>query len=328
MNESGHFLITLDTELAWGHFDIDDVRSRIFAGGGDFVRENVERLLDLFNEFGIIGTWAVVGHLFYDQCEECEICPVLTWEGKYKSFQEVYRTADRRWYGTDLVKKILSSPLSQEIGFHGYTHRVFDETHMTVEDARTEVKEWLRVASKWGVGPGAVVFPRNQVGHLAVFEELGFVCYRGVEVAPARWKFLDEAGPLAVLSPLRLYLSTPMVYDPKLNRVGMVDLPASRWIGSDHRLERSTGLDRLFAMRLARVAEALKVAVQENKVVHVYLHPYELQKESDFEMIRELLSFVGDLVADGSIHSVGMAQLARRLLPALDKREDHTKSIE
>lgn len=321
--ESGHLLISLDTELAWGHFDLDDDRSRLFATGGEFVRENVDRLLGLFNDFALTGSWAVVGHLFYDRCEECEVCPVLAWEGKHKSFHDIYGTADRKWYGSDIVQKILASPYFQEIGFHGYTHRVFAENTMTVEDARVEAEEWLRVASRWGIEPGAVVFPRNILGHRQLLKELGFVCYRDVEVVPRKWQYFDTDRPLAPLKPLRAYLSTPVAYHPTLDRFGLVVLPASRWIGSDHSFERRIGLDYLFGVRLARVATALEIAAQEKKVIHVYLHPYELQKQSDFDRLCDFLSVAGDLVARGYIRSVGMAQLAREILSDLQSRQDY-----
>lgn len=313
---TGYFLISLDTELAWGHYDLDHVRRVKISDDGVRERENVDRLLRLFNDFSIVGTWAVVGHLFYSKCEECEVCPVLDWQEKHGCFNEIYKTANRQWYGSDIIDMIRNSRVPQEIGFHGYTHRVFDETKMTAEEARIEAGEWLRVASKWGIGPGSIVFPRNQVGHIPVFKEMGFVCFRGAEVVPTKRQTLGAAGG-AFFSKLAPYLSPPEVYKPKLDPAGLVNLPASRWIGPDHNLENLALFENLYSLRLKKIADAVKVAAREKKVVHIWLHPYEFQSERDFERLRNLLSVVGELVENGAIRSIGMADLARQALPVL-----------
>jgi predicted deacetylase len=72
-----------------------------------------------------------------------------------------------------------------EIGFHGYTHQVFDESTMTRAEAEIQIREWLNIAKRKGVIPLSVCFPRNRVGHLDAFRENGFICYRGVEYVPS-----------------------------------------------------------------------------------------------------------------------------------------------
>ena len=326
--KTGYFLISLDTELAWGHYDLDQLRLRNISVNGVRERENIARLLKLFNDFGIVGTWAVVGHLFFGKCEECEVCPVLDWEGSYDCFREIYETANQQWYGSDIIDMILRSQLPQEIGFHGYTHRVFDETLMSTEEARIEAEEWLRAASKWGIGPGSIVFPRNQLGHTPLLKELGFVCFRGEELVPAKWRSLGNNGLGSLFAKLRPYLSPPEVYEPRLDGAGLVDLPASRWIGTDHRVERVVRLDTLYGLRLEKIAAGVRAAAREKKILHIWLHPYELRKEGEFEKIRKLLSVVAELVERGSLRSVGMAQLGRHFLPILLKRSSLEQNAE
>ena len=89
--------------------------------------EKVARILALLEEYQIIATWAVVGHIFYEHCEECEICPVLEWKGKYKSYEEAYKTQHPLWYGADVIDMILNQNINHEIAFHGYTHEIFDQ---------------------------------------------------------------------------------------------------------------------------------------------------------------------------------------------------------
>lgn len=91
--DSGYFLFSLDTELAWGHYDYDDLRAKLFSPDGSRERRKIERILAIFNEFEIVGTWAIVGHLWYERCVECEVCPVLEWRGRYASADQIIGTA-------------------------------------------------------------------------------------------------------------------------------------------------------------------------------------------------------------------------------------------
>ena len=107
-NKTGYFLFSLDTELAWGYFDLDRLRLEKYSPDGSRERKAISRLLDLLDEFDIAATWAVVGHLFYDKCEKCDICPVLEWQGKHRSFEEIYETNAPLWYGADLLEMLLA----------------------------------------------------------------------------------------------------------------------------------------------------------------------------------------------------------------------------
>ena len=62
MRERGAFLLSIDTELAWGtvHLGLDKSYQAQYAQ----CREVINRLLELMERFEIKATWAVVGHLF------------------------------------------------------------------------------------------------------------------------------------------------------------------------------------------------------------------------------------------------------------------------
>ncbi|HUE97135.1 MAG TPA: hypothetical protein VMN39_10770, partial [Longimicrobiaceae bacterium] len=67
----GAFVVSLDFELAWGMgrqaARDDDTRSRLLGA-----RAVVPRLLELFEEFEVAATWAVVGFLFAESRAELE----------------------------------------------------------------------------------------------------------------------------------------------------------------------------------------------------------------------------------------------------------------
>src|SRR3990172_3955205 len=117
--QTGYFLFSLDTELAWGYFDMDRLRSERFSSDGSRERRAIDRLLDILDEFNIVATWALVGHLFYEKCEKCDLCPILEWQGKYRSFEQIYETNAPLWYGADVVETLLARGGRHEIAFHG-----------------------------------------------------------------------------------------------------------------------------------------------------------------------------------------------------------------
>jgi hypothetical protein len=309
--KTGFFLFSLDTELGWGYFDMEHLRSRKFSPDGSRERKSIELLLDVFDEFNIVATWAIVGHLFYEQCDKCDFCPISDWKGKYRTFEEVYKSNNPLWYGADIVEMLLNRGSRHEIAFHGYTHQVFDEATMGHAEAEIQIQEWLRIAKRKEVIPQAVCFPRNRVGHLNAFRENGFICYRGEGYVP--WPHnLRFVGKLIKTIDHILSVSTPPVY--KLNGVessGLVNLPLSQgFFGFSWRTKMILDSLNLHKLPIRRMIKGVKKAAEEKKVIHIWAHPCEFQTRKDIEKLRYLLGTVADEMSKGRIQSVGMSCLA------------------
>ena len=313
--DAGYFLFSLDTELAWGHFD--SFRPGIFSKDGKRERNAIIRILDMLDEFGLVATWAVVGHLFYEKCEQCEICPVLDWKGRYASFDQIYDANSPLWYGADIMKILVQRSGRHEIAFHGYTHRIFNEKILSRQDARIEIEEWLRVTQRMNVSrPASVVFPRNQVGHIDLFKEYGFVCYRGDELLPPDYYSIPFVGKLLNRIDLITQFRTPQVYKVSTNPSGLINLPASRSLLRINRkfdllLERLN----LNGFHIKQIVKGVDKAAKEKKVIHIYSHPYEFRTERDFEKLRRLFESVAKHVKNNQLRSISMASLAKRALP-------------
>jgi peptidoglycan/xylan/chitin deacetylase (PgdA/CDA1 family) len=311
-DQTGYFLFSLDTELAWGYFDLDRLRCKMFSTDGSRERRSIELVLDVLEEFNIIATWAIVGHLFYERCEKCDICPILDWKGKYRSFEEVYETNKPLWYGADIIETLLTRGSQHEIAFHGYTHEVFDENTMSEEEAKTEIEEWLRISKRKNITPQTVIFPRGKISHLDLFKEYGFICYRGEELMPEMYSL-----PLIGRVFRRLYyylsaLSIPQVYEFKVEPSELVNFPSSRWLfGFNRKVERILDSLNLHKLRVNRIIQGVKKAADENKIIHIWAHSWEFQTKKDIEKLRYLLGYVSGEVSKGRIQSVGMADLAR-----------------
>jgi peptidoglycan/xylan/chitin deacetylase (PgdA/CDA1 family) len=311
--KTGYFVFSLDTELAYGYYDSDQLRQTRFSPDGTRERKSIARLLDILDEFGIAATWACVGHMFYERCENCAVCPVLSWKGKYSSFDAVYETNHPLWYGADVIDMLLARGAHHEIAFHGYTHEVFDERTMSEEEARTEIREWLRVAKRKNIVPRTVVFPRNRVGHLRLFAEFGFLCYRGAEPA-------SNAGMFPYLGKIRRrlrqvpFVLTPPVYVlPNAGPLGLVNMPASpNYFRRGRRFNRFFDALNLGKLSMSGAIRGVGRAAKEGKIVHIWSHPCDFQTDKDWEKLRHLFSHVSEQVSQGTIQSVTMGDLARK----------------
>jgi peptidoglycan/xylan/chitin deacetylase (PgdA/CDA1 family) len=309
INQSGYFLFTLDTELAWGHFDA--FNPGMFSVEGKRERAAIQHILDMLDEFDLTSTWAVVGHLFYERCEECQICPVLDWQGKYDSFSQIYKTNKPLWYGADIIDLLLQYTHRHEIAFHGYTHRIFNENTLSEQEASIEISEWLRVAERKNVpSPTAVVFPRNRTGYLSKFEEYGFKCYRGDELLPTDYYSLPIIGKLLNRIDIITQLRTPQVYPLPKPTAGIINLPASRGMFRvNPHFERLLEHLKLGHLPAASLIRGVEKAAREKSVFHLYAHPYEFSTDKNFEKLRRIFSAVGEKVRSGDLQTVSMSGL-------------------
>lgn len=317
--EPGYFVFSLDTELAWGTLDWDLLCSQRTSRDGSKERETIRRLLDMMDEFGIVATWAITGHLFYDKCEECEVCPVLTLKGQDSSFGHIWKTRDPMWYGSDVVDMIISRGSGHEIAFHGYTHRLFNR--LSRDEARFEIQEWLRMARRKNIAPHTVIFPQGRIGHLDLFQEAGFICYRGKDVKHPAFSI-----PLLgkVLNRINLVLSflTPQVYEIQIEPQGLVNIPSSQWLfRTNRRIETLLDSLKLPYLRFKGTVKAIERAAEEKKIVHLWVHPHELRTEKDLQKLCYLFRRVADEVAKGRLQSITMADLAKQALKSAGRKE-------
>lgn len=310
--DTGYFVFSLDTELAYGHFDhFEDTN---FSTDGQRERKAIETLLDILDEYNIIATWAIVGHLFYERCEECDTCPILDWKGKYRSFEEVYQTNNSLWYAADIIRTLLSRGSKHEIAFHGYTHELFDEERMSKEKAKIELDEWLRVARRKGIVPLTAIFPRDKVGHLDLFKQAGFICFRSAEKFSLLQKHKYIGSIVRTIDHI-LSLSTPPVSHLIIDPSGLMKHSNSlHFFRFNRKLEVLLDSLNLQNLRIRRIIKGIKRAANQKKILHIAAHPWEFTTEKDFEKLRYFLSYVSDEMTRGRIQSVGMADLTKRVM--------------
>lgn len=150
-------IVSLSIELGWGMHD----RGEYSHLSNDRTREStaLKRLLDLSDTHEIPITFAVVGHLFHDDCSGHHRGPYPdTW---WSEDPGTDRFTDPLFYAPDLVKEIENRPVNHEIATHTHSHILADET--TNEELAFELSEVEEVHTEFGIpSPSSIVMPRHQ----------------------------------------------------------------------------------------------------------------------------------------------------------------------
>ena len=324
-NGPGRFILSLDTELAWGSFDNGGLeRNRGFYQN---TRQEIRRLLDLLDRYQLRATWAFVGHLLLDRCErtngtthEHVLRPKHSWyPADWHACDpgtDIHR--DPLWYGTDILEDVRGAKMQHEVACHTFSHIIVGDSACTGEIALSQFEECRRLHARHGLPLHSVVFPRNQIGHLDVLRRLGITAYRGRE---RNW-YSGYRGLPARLAHLasRAFAVTPPTYAvSELAEDGLANLPASMF------LLPGNGLRKLIPMacRRCQAFKGLQRASERGELFHLWLHPFNLASDPGIPKVMEdILRSASRLQEEGKLVSVTMAELAAQVLNH-DESEHH-----
>ncbi|WP_254840509.1 DUF2334 domain-containing protein [Natronomonas marina] len=306
--DRGVFTLSLDTELAWGTFDVERVER--YEAAYRRTPEVIDRLCALLDEYRIPATWAVVSHLLVD-CDgdhgdrnPPSLPGVDDWFGSLPCSSGLDREL---WSAPWLVDRIRSCETDQEIGLHGATHMQLGAEGCSRQNAVEELEAAVETLEGFGVSPESFVFPRNDVGHLDVLAEYGIRVYRGVD---ARW-YEHPPTPEAVKPPLRFVdeatRRTPPVVEPR-SAGDLVNLPGSQ----PFRPRRGGWKYTPPGSSVARAKRGLRRAARTGKVFHLWFHPFNLAGDPDAELRRfeRVLETARELVSDGRLVVRPMEEVA------------------
>jgi peptidoglycan/xylan/chitin deacetylase (PgdA/CDA1 family) len=258
------FLLTLDTELAWGIVgEKDNPYSMTLSRMAHKTRRAIDSLLRLLERYRIPATWAVVGHLLLEHCGpfKDERHPELRKpKGTPIEFDPCSdESVDPLFYAYKVIGKIVSSETHHEIGYHSFSHVLFDTVSRDV--AESEIEVGRNLAKELGLELKSFVFPQNRVAHLDVLHRYGFRCFRSETLLrsehtqPWTTRYLGGAMDKLIARPTRPFLQG-----------GLVGVPGSMMFFDPH---VPTSL-------LPRALIGLKRAILASEVFHVFLHPQNL----------------------------------------------------
>jgi hypothetical protein len=318
MNSSlkrGVFVLSLDTELAWGsaHEGSLTQREAIFQQ----TRHCISRLLVLMEKYQIHATWALIGHLFLDHCQPVNgikhpeiIRPQYTWYPDDWFLSDPCSSLGDApiWYGRDIVQQIQNCKVNQEIGCHTFSHVQVGKPGCSRECFASELHACRVEAEKFGLNLQSFVFPHNSIGYLDVLADAGFIAYRGV--APTLFERLPGITKRICQQLGRVFPFTPPVLLPRREN-GLWNLPASYFFPSNYRWwQPAFGITRVY-----KVKRGLRKAVKKQSAFHLWFHPFNLAIQPD-KLLSELEVIFAEICRyrdAGQMDNLTMGELAHSL---------------
>jgi len=281
----GTVILSLDAELAWGFHDLEKLPAARINGA----RMAWIELIDMFDKFEIPTTWAVVGHLFLNECDG--IHDGL--ESKVGWFQRDpggHTDESNNWLAPDLIEAIRNARVNHEIGSHTFSHVDFGDQSMSRDVAVAELRESRRLASEWGIDLDSFVFPRNNIGYRELLAEFDFKCYRGNK--PERWYDGTSMRPIGKTISMAVGSSPPPTVRPEVDEYGLVNIPASLDLFTFEGLPKQI-ITQVVEDPVVRKAKlGIEAVADSDDVFHMWLHPNNLTSKEDLKRIELILKFL------------------------------------
>ncbi|MBX0296639.1 polysaccharide deacetylase family protein [Haloarcula nitratireducens] len=312
--DTGVFVLSLDTELAWGMFDLGRVDE--FEAAYRQTPSIIEHLCNLFDEYRIPATWAIVSHLLTD-CEGDsthvgQSNPDFEWVDDWFGALPCTDGLDRDlWYAPWLLDRLRSCQTEQEIGLHGATHMPLGADGCSAQNAREELGSAIETLNALGEDPQTFIFPRNDIGHLDVLRETQMQVYREVD---ARW-YETPRLPSALKPPLRFadeaLHQTPPAVTPSVHD-GLVAVPGSQIFRPTHGGWQYTPSKST----VKRAEKGIERAARTGGVFHLWFHPFNLGHEPkrDLQRLEDVLAVVDEFADRGQIERRSMQEVAELAL--------------
>jgi peptidoglycan/xylan/chitin deacetylase (PgdA/CDA1 family) len=306
--ERAAFVVSIDVEMSWGQIHRPE-RDYTFPDE----REQMSRLLDVFDDYGVPATWAFVGHLLLDGCSRDGgdahpelVRPDYNWfEGDWLAADPCTSVSEApTWYAPDLLDQVAARRVGHEIGSHSFTHLIAGDPGCSEDAFRSDLRRCREESDRHGLELRSFIFPRNQYGHEHVLAEEGFTTYRGRRADP-------HAGSSGVAR--RARGATEMVAPTRKSAVvpvsehGIWNLPATYL--------HDVGDPKRYPVKIAQAKRRLRQAVTHRGLFHLWFHPHNVQHEPErwFDGLGQLLGRVSTLRAEGKLETLTMAQVAERL---------------
>ncbi len=290
MPSNGSFIISLDFELLWG---VMDSRGTEYHSQIKEVHKVIPQLLTLFKKHKIACTWATVGALFADSCEELtEKKPVTIPNylndalNPYSCWDQVMENDPKLILAPDMVEQILETP-NQELASHTFSHYYCLEAGQSLSEFEADLQAMNEISKGYNLQMKSLVFPRNQFkpSYLKACFNAGLKAYRG---NPDHWAYRASNGEKQ--TPLKRIFRLIDAYIPlsgsqrqKIKRhteSGMINIPASLFLRP-----WSNRLSFIEFIRLWRIKWSMKQAAKKGGVFHLWWHPHNFSENTQNNLI-------------------------------------------
>jgi len=308
------FVISIDLEMSWGavhHGRPHDTSPYLRE------REAVADTIAAMERHGIAATWAIVGHLFLEECAAVHgrkhpevVRPEYSWLDRdwYDLDPCGSRSDHPTWYGPDLVAAIRSSSTQHEIGSHSFGHIIVGDPGCSREAFASDLEACRQAARAEGLDLLSFVYPRNSIGHVDVLAQSGFAAFRGP--TPERFAGMPKwrRRALALADQIRPIRSTAVF---PAHRAGVVDVPQTYLFDPGSRAARTLG-SKVWPMLIRR---RLRHAVRTSSLFHMWFHTHNLASAPERARMAmdAVFAEARSHIDAGRMENVTMGRLAARL---------------
>lgn len=311
--KKGKFVLSLDTELAWGSFYNEKVlnnRLRNFYN----TRKAISSLINILEKYEISATWAFVGHLMLQKCNEIDgvkhpeiIRPRYKWfEKDWFYYVPSFEEKNSIWYGSDILKMVLNCAIEQEIASHSFSHIYFGLEGCDEECAESDIKRCIEIAELNNITLYSFIFPRNLEGHINLIKKYGFTIYRGL--GDEWYRKINNKIFQRIARILDKILSlSPSTSDVQIDEYGLYRTPGNMQYSS------SRGIYKILAKKssVKKAKKGLDRAIEKGEVFHMWFHPFNLSGDIDasIEDLKEILEYANKKINEGYLENVTMKEL-------------------
>ena len=326
----GIFSLSIDVELAWGLVHRSKIDLTKVKNISINVREVMDDLFTLFENYEIPITWNILGHLILDRCSKDNPKtpphsdmprPNYSWLDRdwyrYDPCTDVSK--DPAWYGEDIVDKIVqyitASNVPHEIGCHSFSHQQFGDPGCGEKLARAEIIKCLELMkARYNVVPKSFAFPRDYVGHLHVLKECGFAVFR--DVPPKLYPCLKLEKTISnyvktYSSVFIQFLSYYLLFPPHVATL-KEGLPGIWTVPGCLPFSRKPLIPLWLVTHKAK--QGINKAILERKIFSVHTHLMDFGANGHFlSEFEKMLSYVAMKREKGELEVKTMTQLVKEL---------------
>lgn len=324
MLDHGALVISLDYELMWGLIDVF-TKDGYGQTNVKHVPEVIDRMLALFEKYGVHVTFATVGMIMCRDSEQLlQVAPAVRptysikelspYENSY--IEKIKPREQCLFFQPEVVAK-LKNHAGVEVATHTFCHFYCWAEGQTIEQFEADLLKAIEVAKGNGIELRSIVFPRNEVSasHLAICAKHGILAYRGNAL-----KYFDE--PKSRIAAIKSRVCR--LLDSYVNIGGCTSVPYAE-INVDEapmnlrasRLLRPCS-KRLFAfegLRLRRIKKEMAYASQHNEMYHLWWHPHNFggDIEANMAFLERVLQCYAECHERYGMQSYTMNEMYRKL---------------
>jgi len=316
------FTISLDLELMWGVFDKRNINN--YGTNIDNVKEVVPKILNLFLEYNINATWAIVGCLNFLSLEDLldnipKTLPRYNNQklSAYSHMQKIKKQNFSKYYSAVKLISMIKSRKTQEIATHTFSHYYCLEDPINDVSFKEDIVKAISVSNNIGIETKSIIFPRNQYYDecFRICMEEGIIAYRGNEnnflQRPRNQNELNLLIRALRFADSYINITGFNIYDKLYkNSNGLVNIPSSFFF-------RPYARNKILEYcKIKRYKSAMLSAAKNQKLFHLWWHPHNFGKNMDKNLfqLKEILDYYSLLNKKYEMKSMNMSQLASKVI--------------